>query len=448
MTDQTTQRLARFIVDTTLDDLPADVQQASVRTFVNYMGCTLSGSTHPATQIAIDVCKEFAGAPGATLIGIGRQFDVLNSAYINCLSSAAHAFDDTHLATVIHPTGPIAAPLFALAERTPMNGKDFLVALAVGIEVACQLGVALSVAPAKGQVGWYATGIVGGLGAAAASARALGLSHEQTCWALGIAGNQASGYRQTHGSMCTSFVPGHAARCGMHAALLAQRGFSASMSAIEGSNGFAQLFAEAAHLDSITNNLGKVWEIRSNAFKPYPSGIVIHPAIDAAIALHNKPVVSADKIDRIDIEVNPLCLTLCDRPNPVSDQDGQVSLQHWAAVTLLRGKAGLAEVTPQSVTDAEVVAMRARVHVRPDAAIGTDGTRFTLTLNDGTILTETVEHALGSLEKPMSDDALAQKFLGQAHYVLDDERAGELLDRCQRLAQLDDVAQLAPLTLA
>ena len=408
------------------------------------MGCTLSGSSHPATQIALEVTKEFAGTPSATVMGIGRQLDALNSAYINCLSSAAHAFDETPLATVIHPTGPIAAPLFALAERTPpMSGKDFLVALAVGMEVECQVGVSMLLPPEKGEVGWYATGIFGALGAAAAAARALSLSHEQTCWASGIAGNQASGYRQTHGSMCTSFVPGHAARCGMQAALLAQRGFSSSMSAIEGNNGFAQLFSNTAHLDSITNNLGKTWEIRSNAFKPYPCGIVIHPAIDAAIALHNNSAVSADKIDRVEIEVNPLCLTLCDRPNPLSDQDGQVSLQHWAAVTLLRGTAGLAEVTPDSIMNSEIVAMRARVHVRADATIGTDGTRFTLTLHDGTILTETITHALGSLEKPMSDDALADKFLRQAREVI-----GELLARCQGIAELDDVAQLAPMTLA
>jgi hypothetical protein len=86
--------------------------------------------------------------------------------------------------------------------------------------------------------------------------------------------------------------------------------------------------------------------------------------------------------------------------------------------------------------------------VRADATIGTDGTRFTLTLHDGTILTETITHALGSLEKPMSDDALADKFLRQAREVIGELRAGELLARCQGIAELDDVAQLAPMTLA
>jgi 2-methylcitrate dehydratase PrpD len=453
MTDQTTQRLARFILDTELSDLPQDVQHEATRTFVNWMGCTLGGSIHASTHIAIGVTQEFAGPAAATMLGIGRRFDALNTAFINSLSTSAHSFDDTHLSTVIHPTGPVAATVFALAERMhthnrTMTGKQMQLAIALGIEVACQLGVALLLPPAKGQLGWYMTGVAAGIGAAAAASRVLGLSHEQTCWALGLAGNQASGFRQTHGSMCTTFVPGHAARCGMHAALMAQAGMTASLAAIEGENGYAQLFSFAPNLDAITNNLGNVWELRSNAYKPYPSGIVIHPVIDAALALRDNSAFSAAAIERIDVEVNPLCLTLCDRPTPKSDQDGQVSLQHWTAVSLLRGKAGLAEGALEAVLDAEVVAMRARVQPHPTQGIERDAARVTLTLNDGTTLSEFIEHASGSLDRPMSDAALADKFLDQARLVLDDERSNQLLALCQQLPELDDAAQLAPLTLA
>lgn len=238
----------------------------------------------------------------------------------------------------------------------------------------------------------------------------------------------------------------------MNAALMAQGGITASLAAIEGVNGFAQLFSIEPHLDAITNNLGKAWELRSNAYKPYPSGIVIHPVIDAALALRGNTTVlaavSAAAVERIDVEVNPLCLTLCDRPAPKSDQDAMVSLQHWTAVTLLHGKAGLAEVALESVLSPDVMAMRARVQPHPSEGIERDGARVTLTMNDGTTISEFIEHASGSLDRPMSDDALADKFLGQASLVLDAERAGQLLDLCQRLPQLDDVTQLAPLTLA
>ncbi|MCH9670380.1 MAG: MmgE/PrpD family protein, partial [Gammaproteobacteria bacterium] len=266
MADATTAHLAEFIVHTKTEDLPPEVAANGVRAFLNWVGCTLGGATHPAARTAFDAAVEFAGAPTATLFGRGKHLDAINTAYINCIASAAHAYDDTHLSTVIHPTGPVASAAFALAERKgALSGNDLLGAIVIGIETSCQLGHALLIPPAKGQLGWYMTGVAGAIGAAAASARILDLDEQQTRWALGIAGNQASGYRQTHGSMCTSFVPGHAARSGMHAAFLAHQGFTASDDALEGNNGFADVFAFDANLGSISERLGNIWEIHSNA---------------------------------------------------------------------------------------------------------------------------------------------------------------------------------------
>lgn len=225
------------------------------------------------------------------------------------------------------------------------------------------------------------------------------------------------------------------------------RRLTASLDAIEGVNGYAQLFSVAPHLDVITRQLGQVWEIRANTYKPYPSGIVIHPVIDAALTLHHSPGFALEAIEQVDLEVNPLCLTLCDRPAPKGAQDAKVSVQHWAAAGLVRGKAGLAEVSDGSVVDPHIVALRARVHARPAADIERDGARVTLTLSDATTVTETVAHASGSLERPMSDAALGEKFLGQAQMVLPPASARVLLEQCWRQPQLDDVAALAALTL-
>ncbi len=449
MISSTTQRLAEFALTTRFEDLPVDVQGEGLRSFVNWMGCTIGGSRHPAASTLLDVTREFSGPATATLLGIGREMDALNTACINCLASAAHAFDDTHLATVIHPTGPIASALFALAERgpDPMSGKDLQTALVIGIEVACHLGVGLLLPPAKGQLGWYMTGVAGALGSAAASARALGLSHEQTCWALGLAGNQASGFRQTHGSMCTSFVPGHAARSGLQAALLAQAGMTATMACVEGENGYAQVFSHSANISAIDEGLGNRWEIRSNAYKPYPSGIVIHPVTDACLNLQARDGFSAHAIESVRIEVNPLCLTLCDRPEPKSDQDGQVSVQHWTAVSLLIGKAGIAEGSHESVNDSRVVALRKKVTAEPADDVARDGARVHIQFDNGQTWSESIAHARGSLANPLSDAELDAKFLAQAGMVLDEARADVLLARCRQLTALDDVAGLAAMTL-
>ena len=185
----TTRALAEFI--TAPHALPQEVRLAGERAFVNIVGCMLGGVDQDATRIARELALTMSGAPVVPLIGFDQKTDALTSAFLNCLASAAHAFDDTHLATVVHPSGPVSAPLLAVAAERGMTGAALVDALVIGIEVQCRLGAALLLPPAKGQLSWYGTGILGGLGAAAAVARVLGLSVEQTCWALGLAANQA-----------------------------------------------------------------------------------------------------------------------------------------------------------------------------------------------------------------------------------------------------------------
>lgn len=423
-----------------------DVQAAGLRSFVNIIGCAVGGAGHPASDVAFEVTREFAGAPMATVIGRGRLVDALSASFLNSLAASAHAFDDTHLSTVLHPAAPVSSALLALVDRraaaggSAISGQAFLEALTLGIEIQCRLGVALLLPPAEGQVGWYASGIAGGVSAAAACARLLGLSAEQTRWAIGIAGNQASGFRQTHGSMCTSFVPGHAARCGLQSALLAARGFTGSDAALEGANGYFDVFARQANPQAAITDLGHVWHVLDNAFKPYPCGIVIHPVLDACLALTKERVFDTSEVTEVRARVNPLCLTLCDRPAPANSQWAQVSVQHWIAAALARGRAGLAEGADECVNDPTVAALRAKVQAEGDPTVARDGGVVEIELSSGAVLTETVEHCRGSMARPMSDAELSEKFLGQAAPVLGATRAEALLEMCWKLADAREMS--------
>ncbi|MEM7403686.1 MAG: MmgE/PrpD family protein [Pseudomonadota bacterium] len=420
--------------------LPENVQTAGVRALTNIVGCMFGGVEQQATQIARDLAVELGGTGTTSLIGHAARVDMVTGAYLNCMASAAHAFDDTHLATVIHPSGPVIGPLFALAEREALSGQALIEALVVGIEVQCRVGAALLVPPAKGQLGWYGTGIAGALGAAAASARALGLNHTQTCSAFGVAANMASGFRQTHGTMCTSHTPAHSARCGLYAALLAARGFDGGTAALEGDNGYLQVFSFAPNPAAATTDLGKAWHTLDNTFKPYPCGIVIHPVLDACLEIVRENAPVADRIDRIDVTVNPLCLMLCDRPTPPDAQLAQVSVQHWAAVALLTGRAGLPEVTEARVADPEVAALRSKVRTHPDDTINRDGARVDVHLADGQTFSRAIEHGIGSTELPMTDAQIDAKFMAQAEMVLKPSAAGEILKACRKIQNAGDVA--------
>ena len=140
-------QLAEYVSAARPADIPEAVRHEATRSFVNWIGCGLGGAQDVIARTAATALCEFSGKPEATLIGMKKKADVLTAAMINCISSGAHAFDDTHAEMVLHPAGPIAAAIMALAERMPIRGEDFMLALVLGLEVECRLTRAIAVPP-------------------------------------------------------------------------------------------------------------------------------------------------------------------------------------------------------------------------------------------------------------------------------------------------------------
>jgi len=277
--------LARFVVHSSWPDLPAQVRHETTRALVNWIGNPIWGSANAAVERTLAALDPFSGPREAALIGRSERIDVFKAALINGIAANIADYDDTHLATVIHPTGPAACALLALVERRRVSGGEFLHALALGIEAQCRVAMALAAPPARANGAWYLTGITGGIGAAVAIGRLLGLDEDRMLWAIGIAAARAAGSRETHGTMAKNLVPACAAEAGIFAALLAQHDMMAPEAPIEGKRGLGCLVAEGADFTAITRGLGQRFELMGNAYKPFPSGIVTHAAITAALEL-------------------------------------------------------------------------------------------------------------------------------------------------------------------
>lgn len=260
-----TRALARFVVQSQFDDIPAAVRHEAERSLLNWVGCALGGSRHDAVGIALETLAPFAGPPQAGIIGRRERLDCLHAVLINGMSAHVLDFDDTHLRTLLHPSVPVASALLALAERRPFTGADFLHAFILGVDVECRIANAIY---STHNVNWYITGTAGVFGAAAAAGRVLGLEVSQMTWAFGISATQAAGLREMAGTMCKSFVHGRAAQNGMLAALLAAKGFTSSERAIEAPRGFARVLATDSSLGEITEGLGERFEIAYNTYKP------------------------------------------------------------------------------------------------------------------------------------------------------------------------------------
>ena len=294
-----TKRLAGWTVDLTAENIPASIRAEGVRTFVNWLGCAVGGASHETVDRALDAVRMFSGPERAQVIGRTERLDELHAALVNGISSHVLDYDDTHLKTIIHPAGPVASAILAVSESRAISGRDFLTALIAGIEVECRIGN--SVYPDHYDRGWHITGTAGVFGAAAATGKLLGLTHQQMVWAFGIAATQSSGLREMFGTMCKSFHPGRAAQNGAMAAFLAKANFDSSERAIEAPRGFANVLSTKQDYSEIMDGLGDHWEAGLNTYKPFACGIVIHPTIDGCQQLREQLGAAVETIRSVEL---------------------------------------------------------------------------------------------------------------------------------------------------
>jgi len=439
-----TTQLAAYAATAKYSDFPEAVRRESIRSMFNILGCMLGGARHQGVNIVDTSLLAFTGPGQATLIGRGRKADALHAALINCLASSIYSFDDTHEQAVVHPSGPVAAAALALAEMQPASGEAFLTAFALGVELECRLCKALTIPPAKGSMAWSGTGITGGIGAAVAAGRLLGLDMPGMRTAIGIALSQAAGFRAMHGSLCTPLMPAQAAQTGLRAALLAQAGFTSSPASLEGRYGYLSVFSDVPDLDALAGGLGERFEILRNTYKPYPCGIVIHPIIDACLELRAAYRLDPERIASVAIAASPGAMALCNNRNPKDEMQAHVSLHHWTAVCFIRGTARIQDMdTETAVKDAALMAFQARVEATLDSGRGGDSAAVTVTMTDGARYATNVAHGIGSAARPMTDAQLEVKFAGMAIPVLGDVRARALMAQCWDLPTLPDAGALA-----
>ena len=432
-----TRRLARFIVSSRFDDLPDPVRHEARRTLLNWVGCAIGGSPHATVVNAIAALSPFFGPAQATLIGRRERPDVLHAALINGISSHVLDFDDTHIETAIHLAAPVAPAVLTLLEHRPASGRELINALTVGIETELRIGTAVT--PAHYQAGWHITGTAGVFGSAAAAGRLLGLEEQQMCWALGLAAAQPVGLQEMFGSMTKSFHPGRAAQNGLTAALLAGSGYTASERALEAPRGWLKVLSSACNLFAFAS---EDWGILANSYKPFACGLVVHPVIDGCLRLRGRGL-DPDSIERIELAVHPRVLDVTAIADPRTGLEGKFSVNHAAAVAIIEGAAGERQFSDEMVRAPAIAALRARVFATVDPSLGKAQARVAILLKNGERLSVFVEHAIGSVENPMSDRMLEDKFRTLAEGVLPAAQSDRIVDLCWSVDKLTDAGHLA-----
>jgi 2-methylcitrate dehydratase PrpD len=434
------EQLGHFVVSSEWGRLPEALRREARRSLLNVIGCALGVAFAPPVQAALDLASEYSGPRRATVIGRRERLDPLGACFVNAIAANLLDYDDTHLRTVIHPSAPVAPPVLALAEMHGCTGAALLHAFILGAEIECRLGNMVS--PGHYARGWHITSTCGVFGAAVAAGKLLGLNAGQIWHALGIAASQSAGLVENLPSAAKNVSVGNAARNGLLAALLAQRGYEAAPAAIEGRLGWARATGDEPVLEEAVGELGLRWEMLRNTYKPYPCGIVMHAIIDACLDLRTQ--VPPERIAAVTVFGDALMLARGDRAVQ-NARDARVSIHHCASVALLLGRAGVAEYAEETVQRADIAALRARTRARLDPALPTGAARVVVETNHGQRVETRVLHARGSAERPLDDAEIEAKLRGLAGLGNTGCDAEAIIARVRELGSLPDSRPLIAL---
>ncbi len=455
--------LVKHIVRTKYEDIPDIAVEAAKREIVDSLATALGGTTKPGVGELVDMVKEWGGSPQSTIIGYGIKCPAPNAAQVNGTMIHALDYDDGHTVSLVHVGCVAVSTCFAVAERMgDVSGKELLTAIVLGQDLDCRLGLASRPGGVALGAGWHPTTLFGFIASAAMAAKIMRLDEEKMINAIGLAYHQCGGAGTGvgDGALAKRMGPGFAAKAGVTAALMAERGITGERNSLEGREGRGGLYNTYIRGDYdptiLTDELGKRFEGVNIGDKPYPCCGFSHPFIDAALSLRAKYGIKVDQIREI-IAVGGqsgygLCQPIEIKRAPRTIVDAQFSLPYTIATALVRGKVTLEDFTPESIKRENILEVARKVTGQLDDNLTRHGVspgRVTIVMNDGTEYSEFVEDWLGSIGNPMTFDDCAKKFRECAPFALKPlppDRVEQIIELIRNLEKLDDGTEPIRLT--
>ncbi len=454
-----TLQVADFVARTSFPDLPVVATERAKLAILDCLGVALAGSVEPVGQKVASLVASLGGSPQATVLVTGSRTSAPQAALANGAMAHALDYDDTSPTMLGHPSVALVPAILALGEMGEASGRDVIAGYVLGFEVQARLGAALN--PGLCDAGWHSTDVLGSLGAAAAGAKVLGLTPEETAMALGLSAAQAGGF--LHASVGTMLKPvqaGLAARNGVLACMMARDGFTAPQDIFESEKGFCNLFKGEGtpHIEKIVQGLGSPFDLVSPGMglKAFPSCLATHGGIEAALALRVEHSISADEVARIDCFVDYYWAGVLHNHQPKTALEGKFSMQFCVAMALLEGAVGLAQFkdekagAPRTQELMKKISLQVHPELQTPEAAKSRFTVVTVQMKDGSQLTRRVDRIKGQPDNPLSTGELTAKYTDCAGLVLSGEnvrRSAEMimhLEEAPRVGDLLDLLVAAP----
>lgn len=426
--------ISKFVISASERTLPAAVQEAARMCLVDWFGVAVGAHEEGVARSVCRVADQWRSDGKARML-LGGASNPAVSALVNGTLAHALDFDDTHLGSMSHLSGPTWAAVLAVGMSLSSEPSDMLTAFAVGFEVGGAIGSG-GFGEALSERTLHPTGICGCFAATAAASVLYRLNADEVQNALGAAATQASGLTSSFGTMSKPFHAGKAAFNGVVAAQLAKAGFVAARNLLEDAGGIGAALVQDRSCSIPRLELGGRWKILDNTFKPYASCLMTHPVIDTARKLRAE--IGGRAISEISIGVHPLGVLHAGKPYPRSPLEGKFSTAFCAALAFSGYDAGHIDFNATLMEDVRIRDLAARVRLVPIATLPKTAASIDVTLSDGSRLSAETALALGNPGNPLRWEDIERKFIGLTVPVLK-SRTKDVLGWLRRFSDIRDI---------
>ncbi|MFM7066487.1 MAG: MmgE/PrpD family protein [Gammaproteobacteria bacterium] len=442
-----TAEVAGTVHAMTLVNLPERVIERSRHALLDWMACALAGYDDGVARIGRDVVQSGGIEFPATIIGTKLRASARDAAFANALAAHALDFDSSTPWAWGHPVVPLVSAALSLAEERNSSGAAMIEALVAGFEAAAVLGSAT--ATGLSTRGFHRTGTIGVFAAAAASGKLTGMGPRDLQKVFSLAATQAAGLKLVLSTMGKSLNAARAAEAGILATQLVEKGFTAPDDAIENEFGYAAAFEGFLDRGRPREIMQGRYGIENNIIKFHACCHAAHSAIEGIRMLRSEHGVTGDDVASIALRVPASAMSYCGIMEPRNPAESMFSFPHAAALAALGESTGPEGFTAARIFAPEILAMRKRVEVIPDAEAGHGSvpTRVRITLRSGMMLEACVsvfgemsEHSLRAQRAQIEE-----KFLDSAVPLLGKAKAERVLEVVADIVELPSMRELTRL---
>ena len=428
-----------FVAGTTFEDLPEEVVSAVRLRLLDTLGAALNGWR--AGTIA-PLARIIPAGNDATAWGSGTRVSARDAALLNGFLAHATYTEDGSRFTGGHPASATIPAAISMAEKTGAGGRDLVAAIAAGYEVFLRLGGALY--PSTVRRGFQSTAVLAPLASAAAAARILRLSAEQSCHAIAIACNSAGGLKKAlDDPRSQPLQVGRGCEAGVIAALLAADGVTGVDTIID--QGLLPAFADGADTTGMLSDLGERYSIGETYIKIHGGCRGIHAPVDALVSILRDNGLQAQDVRRVRVRVDTITRR-ADIDEPQNPEQAQFSIRFAAAVCLAYGDASTFRYTEENVASPEIRRLIELVEVSADPGLDAgypDRRPAVVEVEDvhGRVVCHRLDHARGEPENPLADEEVDRKFFAFAN-ALPLRRARKVHALAGRIETLPNLSEL------